>query len=1132
MNSYIKTSLTRQAANAYANKQYSEALRLYRELSKAIGETLYSVNIARCIKKMSAPIHGKDYTKISLKQLRVACIMDNFTFQCYEPECELLQLHPQGWKQQLEEFKPDFLFLESAWFGLDSLWKTKLSNASAEILALVEYCKLLEIPTLFWNKEDPVHFNTFIMLARQVDYVFTTDIDCIADYKQHLGHNRVYLLPFAAQPALHNPIERFERKDAFNFAGSYYMRYPERQRDFAALIKTVTEFGKVDIYDRQYDNPHPHYTFPEQYRSLIIGKLPFNEIDRAYKGYRYGINMNSIKQSQTMFARRVYELLASNTLVISNFSRGVRQMFGDLVISSDDSYQLRNSLSRVCTDDLYYKKLRLLGLRNVMSQHTYAHRLAHICSVLSARTFQFSTPILVYLLAVVTSAKEMELVVAHFTRQIYSKKKLIILQKGSVEFSSLLHPDITLYQDATSCLNFLMQLSPNALFGVMDPNSYYGPCYLTDLQLACAYSNAEAFGKVGHYFRVGAGISLRNPNCSYRPALQPLPARASLAHVYALSQVWLAECLENTNCAVLELPNMLAIDEFNYIESGAELLPDVIAQIDDLPLLNKGNDVVSLNAITEILSAEKSSTVHNSNMVELTGSTLYSLMHNKISSKNIKLAMREGHLHISSMLKSNEHEYLYANKIFTREELNLILNTDFLLLCRGNLKMRTVFEFRDEKGKIAHAMNNIGNNWLAIPEECTHLRFGLRFEGAGQTTVERLVMGKRLGAMTMQVVPRAPYLIIANQYPSYDDLYRYGFLHSRVRAYIQHGLSVEVFRVRRYDFNFKEFENVDITTGSLELLDNSLAIGHVQRVLVHLLDEDMWSVLVKHIDRVPVIVWVHGVEIQSWKRRQFNFSNGNSRIMSHQIRMSEQRKEFWLSILKNPHPNLHLVFVSNIFYKEVLEDLEIHSLPSQLYSIIHNFVDSNIFTCYEKKPEHRLRILSIRSFANQKYANDITVKTILELSTFPFFKDLSFRIVGDGKLFEETVAPLRCLKNVHITQGFLSQPEIAELQKEYGIFLCPTRWDSQGVSRDEAMASGLVPVTNDVGAVSEFVDDSCGCLAPPEDHIELARAIKYLYENPDKFLKLSKAASLRVRKQSNFKQTISREIDLITDELE
>lgn len=271
-----------------------------------------------------------------IKKIKIAAIMDEFTYNSFKYECDLLQLTLNSWKNEILNFNPDMVFIESAWKGKDDSWATKISNCSKELIELIQWCNDNKIKTIFWNKEDPVHFNTFLNVAKIVDYVFTTDIDCIGIYKYHLKHNNVYLLPFAAQPDIHNPIEKYKRKDAFNFAGSYYLRYPQRQIDFNTLINSVKDFKDIEIYDRNFDNPHPHYTFPSQFKPMILGKLSPTEIDKAYKGYKFGINMNTIKQSQTMFARRVFELLASNTIVVSNFSRGVRNFFGDLVISSDD----------------------------------------------------------------------------------------------------------------------------------------------------------------------------------------------------------------------------------------------------------------------------------------------------------------------------------------------------------------------------------------------------------------------------------------------------------------------------------------------------------------------------------------------------------------------------------------------------------------------------------------------------------------------------------------------------------------------------------------------------------------------------------------------------------------------------
>ena len=121
----------------------------------------------------------------------------------------------------------------------------------------------------------------------------------------------------------------------------------------------------MDIYDRNYVNPRPEHSFPERYRPYILGTLDPSEISKAYKGYNYGINMNSVQQSQTMFARRVFEMLASNTVTVGNYSRGLKNLFGDLTICTDDEKTLADNLEHYCSDTASLHKYRLLGLRKV-----------------------------------------------------------------------------------------------------------------------------------------------------------------------------------------------------------------------------------------------------------------------------------------------------------------------------------------------------------------------------------------------------------------------------------------------------------------------------------------------------------------------------------------------------------------------------------------------------------------------------------------------------------------------------------------------------------------------------------------------------------------------------------------------
>ncbi len=1103
---------SRQRKAQLANKKALKRVDL--PLISAPGSSTYSAD-AELVKNVNA--------ETPREKLRVAAIMDEFTFHSYQPEANILQLHPESWEQQLTEFKPELLFVESAWNGLDGLWKTKISNADPAIIGIIDWCREHKVPSLFWNKEDPVHFSTFLPVASRVDVVFTTDVDCLPKYKEALGHDRVYLLPFAAQPLTHNPVEKYTRKDAFNFAGSYYLRYPERQRDFASLIETVKKLRPLDIYDRNFENPHPHYLFPEKYREYIIGSLPFDQIDKAYKGYRYGINMNTIKQSQTMFARRVFELLASNTIVVSNFSRGVRLMFGDLVVSSDNANEIEHRLKTICDDETGYRKLRLLGLRKVMKEHTYASRLQFIGQKVLGHPVTDRFPEVV-VVARASTQSEFDLLRKNIDRQSYKKLRTVILGADDLRTNE---SRVSLVRDFEGLKAQLADVSANDYIAFFSNADYYGPNYILDLILANQYSDSNVFGKTSYYKLDGNSVTLDSDGTQYT-TVDEIDARSSMIRRSVLTDAVLKQVIRDIDDYRYALSNILSLDEFNYCRNGTPNPNDITARcVNDLELSNMG---MSLERdISAIASNIKVPVTSQQTSLPQISAAAISQRIPKSSNPSIQWNMKRGAFHIVSNLAADKYVYIYSRQIYPRAEMNLVLNSQFKLECDATCQLKTVFEFQDVNGKkIAHSMNAAGDfNSLAIPEHCTQIRFGFRVQGQGEATIKRLILGN-YGQKPSAIVSTSPYLVLTKQYPDYDDLYKYGFLHTRLRSYKDLGLNVDVFRLTNEDGNtYREFEDIDVVSGDANLLDATLSTGQYSNVLVHLLDERMWAVLSKYLDTVRVTVWVHGAEIQVWQRRQFEFERMSADEVKRQKKLSDKRLKFWQSILKDPHPNLELVFVSEYFAREVSEDFSV-DLGKVKYDIVHNYIDGEVFPYHQKTADHRRKLLSIRPYASRKYANDLTVKAILELSKRDFFHNLEIALYGDGDLFEQITSPLKGFANVKLHRRFLSHREIAVLHKDYGIFLTPTRMDSQGVSRDEAMSSGLVPITTNVTAIPEFVDESCGMLVNGEDYLAMANAVEELYYSPEKFLKLSKNAGERVRQQSGLGPTIMKEIQIIT----
>lgn len=1133
--------LVRVAAEAFRREDYKTALTFYRQLGSILGDKLFSANIFLCQKRLEKPLcdseeqirsisisDGVQDNQPSLfeqqKKLRVAAVMDEFTYSSYKYECNLHQLTPNYWEQELDEFQPELLFIESAWRGKDDLWGSKVGHTSQELRDIVDWCRQRSIPTVFWNKEDPVHFETFLNTAKLFDHVFTTDLDCIHRYKGALGHDQVYLLPFAAQPAVNNPIETYDRKDAFSFAGAYYLKYPERTRDLDDFIDNLSEFKPIEIFDRNFGKDDPNYAFPDDYKPLIVGSLPFEEIDKAYKGYRYAINLNSVKQSQTMFARRVFELLASNTLTVSNFSRGIRILFEDLIVTTDSGKEAVRRLNNLASDEQKARKVRILGLRKVMSEHTYQDRLRYITTKALGYSWGQSSLPPVVVVSYVNNSETALTVFKQYRKQRFVNKRLLLITPGGFDTGLICQAaDVTClsaqsiagkkWQDFTQVTEWIAP---------MVAEDHYGENYLTDMILATRYTQGPLIGKYAHYvWTKSNGLWLKDREQAYKK-VQAIDARSALIHSSIIANKIVVDWIIKLHTIFLEHADALSIDEFNYCRNaGVEGLNERDSlETDDLIEIAQGLSLEELIQRAEQIQP----LVQESKDLALSSEELATMFGQQPSKSSMQITLESGCLRLNSTLVDGKHEYVY-----TRRDLDLAampVQNDpfkFYLEASPGLNLQIVWLFLDANGnKLGHVVKMSNRNHdVELPAGTVKLRLGLRAYGPGFSDVKNVVLGHRNLEPT-ELITKSQHLLLTNHYPSYDDLYRNGFVHSRVSAYREQGVDVDVFRLRKgQPTTFSEYQNINVITGSQSALDRLLSGKQYKTVLIHFLSPDMWETLKHHIDRIRVVVWVHGAEIQPWHRRDYNYETEQERRVAKS--QSDKRMAFWRQLLQTIPANLKLVFVSRYFAEEVMEDLGFR-LPDETYTIIHNPIDTDLFSYQPKPPEQRKKILSIRPYASRKYANDLSVAAILELSKEPFFHELEFRMIGDGKLFDSVLEPLRQFPNVIIERRFLSQTEIAQLHKEYGVFLCPTRMDAQGVSRDEAMSSGLVPITNAVAAIPEFVDANCGILVKSEEFMGMVEGIKKLCSGEIDFSAISHAASERVRAQSSQPKVITSEL--------
>jgi len=459
-------------------------------------------------------------------KIKVAALLSFMNQRNMETECRLVQLPLDNWQNVLPKERPDLVLIESIGGGnyYKLLRQTRDKDAGKE--NIFTWCKEHGIPTAFWNKEDPVSFKVFLDIAKYFDYIFTTDSDCVPKYKKACGHSNVFLLPFAAQIKLHNPIDRDKEKiGKIAFAGTWYAnRRPQRQKDMEILFDPSLPYG-LDIYDRNYNLSSNKYRFPDKYQPYVKGVLPYEQMAAAIKKYDVFLNVNTARNSPTMMSRRVYDVLASGTNLISSYSRSVEEVFPGIVLVARTAVDTEKHLARLLGDKDLRDRLSLLGQREIISRHTYSHRMETILTKTGLLTPESETDG-VSILAFPNRPTDINGIVNNFSRQRYPVKELIIIagneRMNLKSWKSKLkkRKDIRLLQlnSPAAALPLAVNLAQYNFISVFATSDYYAPHFIGDLMNVFQYADAGIVGKNTFYAFAKSDHSLRlcRPDAEYR----------------------------------------------------------------------------------------------------------------------------------------------------------------------------------------------------------------------------------------------------------------------------------------------------------------------------------------------------------------------------------------------------------------------------------------------------------------------------------------------------------------------------------------------------------------------------------------------------------------------------------------
>ncbi|MGO0577046.1 glycosyltransferase family protein [Ornithinimicrobium panacihumi] len=473
------------------------------------------------------------------RALRVGVIADEFTRLCLQQEWEQVELDRETWREQLARAPIALLFVESAWNGNGGSWKFALTGSKApwpQVRELVEHCREQGVPTVFWNKEDPVHFEDFLDTAALFDHVLTTEADQVEEYVARLGHDRVATMPFAAASWIHNPVRlRAGASRDIAFGGMYYRhRFPERREQMDLLLGAARDVSPrmetgLEIFSR-FLGTDERYQFPDEMADRVVGELSYRQMLTAYRDYKVFLNVSSVPGSRTMCPRRLFEISACATPVVSTPTPAIEAVFGpEEMVTVTEPQEARWALRALVRNDQWRERLAHRAARTVLSEHTYRHRVDDLLMRVGLERHRSTEPTV----SVVCSTNrpgQLDHVLAGVAAQLGVDPQLVLVTHGftapadlPARAAALGLEDLVIVEADSGltlgeCLNLGIERADGDLVAKLDDDDLYGPHYLADQRRALDYSGAQVVGKQAHHMLLeGSGaLMVRFPEREHR----------------------------------------------------------------------------------------------------------------------------------------------------------------------------------------------------------------------------------------------------------------------------------------------------------------------------------------------------------------------------------------------------------------------------------------------------------------------------------------------------------------------------------------------------------------------------------------------------------------------------------------
>ncbi|MBO2943993.1 glycosyltransferase [Paenibacillus sp. F411] len=255
----------------------------------------------------------------------------------------------------------------------------------------VDQVRSMGIPTAVWMTDDPYYADMSAGWVMHYDYVFTLEKNCVA-YYQNLGCPRVAYLPFAAYPGHYRPIPKptaFRRQ--VSFIGT---AYPKRIEFFSPIMEELMKFDmhingnwweRLPGYSRYGTRIEMNkWMGPAETADVYNSAKIVVNLHRAFDDA--AINQNTSRIQAASPNPRTFEIGACGTLQLCDEREDLASFYtpGVEMDTFRSPAELLEKIAYYVANEPLRKEIALRGLERTLKEHTYAHRLERMLSVIFA----------------------------------------------------------------------------------------------------------------------------------------------------------------------------------------------------------------------------------------------------------------------------------------------------------------------------------------------------------------------------------------------------------------------------------------------------------------------------------------------------------------------------------------------------------------------------------------------------------------------------------------------------------------------------------------------------------------------------------------------------------------------------